>query len=86
MKALIRNVKETVAEDSDIPGIDWETGMPLTNPDWAGGPYTLIENYTPSFEDPEESVIAEPNAELNAKRDAEIAELKARLAALENGA
>ena len=80
MKALIRNIKETVTEDSDIPGIDWETGMPLTNPDWAGGPYTLIENYIPSIEDPEENVIAEPKAE----RVAEIAELRARLAALEN--
>ena len=80
MKALIRNAKETITEDSDIPGIDWKSGMPLTNPDWAGGPYTLIEDYTSSIEDPEENVNAEPNAE----RVAEIAELKARLAALEN--
>ena len=80
MKALIRNVEETVTEDSDIPGIDWKTGLPLTSPEWAEGPYTLIENYTPSIEDPEESVIADPKAE----RVAEIAELKARLAALEN--
>ena len=80
MKALIRYGEETITEDNDIPGIDWKSGMPLTNPDWAGGPYTLIENYIPSIEDPEESVIAEPDAE----RVAEIAELKARLAALEN--
>jgi hypothetical protein len=30
--------------------IDWITGTPLTNPDWAGGPYTLIENYIPPAE------------------------------------
>ena len=81
MKALIRNINETVTEDSDIPGIDWKSGMPLTNRDWAACPYTLIENYIPSIEDPEESVNAIPNAE----RIAEITELKARLAALENG-
>lgn len=45
MKALIRNPGETVTEDMDIPGIDWKTGMPLTNPMWAGGPYQLIDNY-----------------------------------------
>ena len=47
MKALIRNPGETVTEDMDIPGIDWKTGMPLTNPVWAGGPYTLIDDYNP---------------------------------------
>ena len=45
MKALIRNPGETITEDMDIPGIDWDTGMPLTNPVWAGGPYQLVENY-----------------------------------------
>lgn len=45
MKALIRNPGETVTEDMDIPGIDWKTGMPLTNPVWAGGPYQLVDNY-----------------------------------------
>lgn len=45
MKALIRNPGETVTEDMDIPGIDWKTGMPLTNPVWAGGPYHLVDNY-----------------------------------------
>ena len=29
----------------DIPCIDWNTGYPLTNPKWFGGPYTLVENY-----------------------------------------
>lgn len=45
MKALIRNPGETVTEDMGIPGIDWNTGMPLTCPDWAGGPYQLVDNY-----------------------------------------
>ena len=43
MKALIRNEGETVTEADGIPGIDWNTGMPLTNPVWAGGPYQLVE-------------------------------------------
>ena len=47
MKALIRNPGETVTEDMGIPGIDWKTGMPLTNPVWAGGPYKLVDNYDP---------------------------------------
>lgn len=45
MKALIRNPGETITEDTDIPGIDWNTGMPLTNPVWAGGPYILVDDY-----------------------------------------
>ena len=47
MKALMRNPGETVTEDMGIPGIDWDTGMPLTNPMWAGGPYTLVTEYVP---------------------------------------
>ena len=47
MKALIRNKGETVTEDMDIPCIDWNTGYPLTNPKWFGGPYTLVQNYVP---------------------------------------
>lgn len=47
MKALIRNHGETVTEDMHIPGIDWDTGMPLTNPAWAGGPYRLVNDYVP---------------------------------------
>ena len=45
MKALIRNLGETVTEAMHIPGIDWNTGVPLTSPDWAGGPYQLVDNY-----------------------------------------
>lgn len=47
MKALTRNKGETVTEDMDIPCIDWNTGAPLTNKKWYGGPYTMVENYVP---------------------------------------
>ncbi len=47
MKALIRQSGETITEDMGIPGIDWKTGMPLTNPVWAGGPYKLVDDYDP---------------------------------------
>ena len=44
MKALIRDEGETVTEDMGIAGIDWNTGYPLTNAKWFGGPYTLVQN------------------------------------------
>lgn len=47
MKALKRRMGETVCENDGIPGIDWKTGMPLTNPVWAGGPYALVDDYDP---------------------------------------
>lgn len=47
MKALIRHEGETVTEDMSIPCIDWNTGAPLTNPNWFGGPYKMVENYIP---------------------------------------
>lgn len=50
MKALIRHIGETVLENMDIPCIDWNTGAPLTNPDWFGGPYILVNDYV--AEDP----------------------------------
>ena len=58
MKALIRNVGETVVEYNNIPGIDWDTGAPLTNPEWYGGPYILVNDYVQEVpaEDPEEHV------------------------------
>ena len=56
MKALIRNESETVTEVMNIPGIDWKTGMPLTNPVWAGGPYQLVDNYVEAadYSEPED--------------------------------
>ena len=47
MKALIRNPGETVLEYYGIPCIDWNTGAPLTNPEWSGGPYILVNDYVP---------------------------------------
>lgn len=51
MKALIRNEGETVTEDMKIPCIDWDTGAPLTNAKWFGGPYILLQNYNPPAAD-----------------------------------
>ena len=53
MKALIRNPGETITENMDIPFINWETGIPLTNPNWYGGAYTLVEDYVPPVENEE---------------------------------
>ena len=50
MKALIRNEGETITEDMDVPCIDWKTGVPLTDTEWFGGPYKLIENYVPQVD------------------------------------
>ena len=47
MKALIRNEGETIPFNSNIDGIDWVTGAPLTNKTWAGGPYKLVKDYIP---------------------------------------
>ena len=51
MKALMRNVGETITEIMKIPGIDWNTGYPLTASGWAGGPYILVNDYVPIIED-----------------------------------
>ena len=53
MKALIRNEGETVTEDTGIEDIDWSTGAPLTNPEWCGGPYAMIEDYVPPAPEPD---------------------------------
>lgn len=45
MKALIRNPGETVTEACGLSFIDWNTGAPLTNPGWYGGPYRLVDGY-----------------------------------------
>lgn len=49
MKALIRGEGETITQVMKIAGINWDTGAPLTNDSWAGGPYVLIENYDPAM-------------------------------------
>lgn len=48
MKALIRDIGEIVTEDMGMAGINWGTGAPLTNPEWAGGPYILVNDYVPA--------------------------------------
>jgi len=63
MKALVREKGETVLETDGIPCIDWNTGAPLTNPGWARGPYTLVQNYAPPVNDDPiqcEEVVVEP--------------------------
>ena len=55
MKALIRNRNEIVRESDGIEGIDWKTGMPLTNPVWCGGSYILVDDYVP--EDPADDFV-----------------------------
>ena len=63
MKALIRNPNETILETDGVPGINWDTGYPLTEPGWSGGPYTLVQNYVPPVNDAPaqyEEVIVEP--------------------------
>ena len=60
MRALIRNNGETVTEEMGIAGIDWNTGYPLTGPNWFGGAYTLVQNYIPPVDDaPEQYEIVE---------------------------
>lgn len=56
VKALIRGEGETITQDMKIAGINWGTGAPLTNRDWCGGPYTLVNDY--SAEDPRTPVSA----------------------------
>ena len=59
MKALIRNEGETVTEDMNIPCIDWNTGYPLTNAKWFGGPYRLVQNYVAPVEEGQEETYEE---------------------------
>lgn len=58
MRALIRNEGETVTEADGIEGIDWNTGAPLTNEAWCGGPYVLVTNYV-APKSPEENAAYE---------------------------
>ena len=51
MKALIRNEGETVCESDGIEGIDWKTGIPMTNEKWYGGPYKLVDNFVPPVDE-----------------------------------
>lgn len=59
MKALIRHPGETVLSTTSIDGIDWETGAPLTNPCWAGGPYALCNDCPYTDVEPSDFDISE---------------------------
>ena len=63
VKALVRNPGETTTEEMNIPGIDWDTGYPLTDPGWSGGPYTLAQNYVPPTNKEEVVQPEQPEAE-----------------------
>ena len=75
MKALIRNPGETVTQDMSLSFINWDTGAPLTNRDWYGGPYTLVTDYIPPepVEDTKSTypVQSTPVEEKPAEQDAE---------------
>ena len=51
MKALIRNPGEVILENNSPAFIDWNTGAPLTNPEWSGGPYVLVNDYVPTADE-----------------------------------
>ncbi len=64
MKALIRNPGEIVTEAMNMSGIDWNTGAPLTNAAWCGGPYILVNDYVP--DDPADDFDPTPAQDLAA--------------------
>lgn len=59
IKALIRNPGETILSTSNIDGIDWTNGAPLTNPAWCGGAYALCEDCPVSDPEPQDFDITE---------------------------
>ena len=63
MKALIRNEGETITEGMGIPCIDWDTGHPLTNPKWFGGPYKLINDCVPPRDGEDIVQLEQPKVE-----------------------
>ena len=63
MKALIRESNEIIFESDGIVGIDWNTGTPLTNPSWAGGPYRLVQDYISTHTEDTEEKPVEQDAE-----------------------
>ena len=73
MKALIRNEGETVTEDMGIPCIDWNTGYPLTEAKWFGGPYKMVQNYIAPVEEGQketyEEIAADPEPVVEENED-----------------
>ncbi len=51
MKALLRNSEETITERNAPLFIDWNTGAPLTDREWPGGPYILVNDYVPTADE-----------------------------------
>ena len=71
MKALIRHKGETVTEEDNLSFIKWDTGLPLTDPKWFGGSYTLVQNYVPQNDVPEsyEEIIEPEQVEVEDEDD-----------------
>lgn len=71
VKALIRNEGETITQDMKVAGIDWDTGAPLTNAGWCGGPYQLVDNYVEVADGAiyDVAVYPEPEDEPEASQD-----------------
>ena len=85
MKALIRHEGETILSTSNIDGIEWTTGAPLTNPAWAGGAYALCEDCPVGDPEPQDFDITEvqvPDASAPADEDgtAEVPTILRRIA------
>ena len=88
MKALIRNEGETVTQDMGFTFIDWNTGAPLTNDSWSGGPYVLVGNYGPSVCEvvsPDE-FVERAGAEIAKGAKVEIADTEVEFTIQERGA
>ena len=60
MKALLRKKGETVTETDGLVFINWDTGAPLTNREWSGGPYILVNDYVPETPDEDFAEAPEP--------------------------
>ena len=72
MRALNRHEGETILSTSNIDGIEWTTGAPLTNPSWAGGAYALCEDCPVPDPEPEDfdiTTIEVPDASAPADED-----------------
>ena len=86
MKALIRNDGETVRETDGIDGIDWQTGAPLTNEGWCGGPYALAQDAPADAEpcdfDITTEEIPDPNAPAEGEGTSEVPTITRRIATL----
>ena len=81
MKALIRHEGETILSTSNIDGIEWETGAPLTNPSWAGGAYALCEDCPVSDPEPQDFDISEVQVpDASAPADGEVPTVLRRIA------